>query len=377
MTDLPEKQVLAEQSNQIATPVYFDRQIILADDLNLDRAARNAELMRMRRLLHGWGVVAGLIPAVRERDLIISPGYGVTRTGAEVYLPEQMTIPNILARLWACCGAEDDPCAISPEKTAVPGKAGPETEGITGWLIARPHVKKSAPRAGLPEGCDHPANSSSWSRDCHNISIELWCDLPESLIPKPADCKTITSLLCQQPMPMLPMPVFSAEDDFLILGRIRDTGRSPVFDPAGRRALLPMSLLQDWLLSCGCQNRDAKDEPGKTDDSPIKDDVREPPVLQIGRDQYVPAAPAVLEEAMTQTLDIFRKPSSSEDTPGKPLLTADRSARLRQGGLVTVGDFLNSDTRTVAQIAGISVEDADKLMADVAIAAGYKKIARV
>jgi hypothetical protein len=250
------KPPIATAKNGIVAPVYFDRQIVRAADLNLGRANRDAELARMRRYLHGWGVVAGLIPLVREGALLVYPGYGVTLTGDEVLLTELVKIGEILGRIWGCCGPGKLSCEVVDEEEIHALAAEAEKGEVEGWLIARPIATASDPRPGIPEGCEHPANKLLPTRACGGVSLELLCEVPKHHLHVPARCEDLIPYICRAkgaPPEMLPMPdPPEPGDNFLVLGKLTATREDVTFSAELRRRLLPVSLLQDWLASCLC-----------------------------------------------------------------------------------------------------------------------------
>lgn len=93
-------------------PRYFDRQQLVADDLNLGQQYFRARLRRHNRFLHGWGVVCGAV--VQQADpggnpwlMRVSEGYAVTPRGDEIYIPPRATI-DIEASVLACLGTENE-----------------------------------------------------------------------------------------------------------------------------------------------------------------------------------------------------------------------------------------------------------------------------
>jgi hypothetical protein len=242
---------LAEAQNGLVSPLYFPRQLVLAEDLTLDRTSRDAELERARRLLHGWGVVAGLIPVVEGDDLTVSRGYAVTPTGAEVYLAGDLTHQGIEAAVRACCGADAGRC--SPDRSA-----DEEAVPLITWLVARPTDHDSALRPEIPEGCRHPANTLRPTRRCAGVRLELVCDLPASHTAT-TDPATLHAIACgtlalEEDATLLPMPELPGpEAEFVVLGQLAVVDEEVDFRVFGRRALLPTQVLQEWIVRRTCQ----------------------------------------------------------------------------------------------------------------------------
>lgn len=251
---------LALVGNSVATPLYFDRQIIQAADLNLGEQASSAELARLRAMLHGWGVVAGLVPRLQAGAVTISPGYGVTPSGAELYLPEALDLGDITEALVSSCGVDTDRCALPP--AAGEDGEGPRLGPVTGWLTATTDTADAVLRPGTIDGCEHPANNQHPTRSCHQVRIELRCSLPAPHRPQDAGCAELSAPFCADPpVPVeLPAPLDAAED-FLVLGRLVHADGQSELDLSDRRALLPHSVVQDWLRSCLCPLLEAKPEP--------------------------------------------------------------------------------------------------------------------
>ncbi len=252
---------LIESSNGVVSPLYFPRQLVLAEDLTLDRTSRDAELARAHLLLHGWGVVAGLIPTVEGDTLSVVRGYAITPTGTEVYLAADLAIDRIREAVLACCG-DAERCSLDPPDDGHPGDDGQEGEPapLISWLVARPTSHSSAARAGAAAGCRHPANALHPTRRCSGVRLELLCELPESHTTT-LDPQTVDEIACGtlglsgdatlMPMPELPGP----EADFVVLGQLAVLGDVVGFSTFGRRALLPTQVLQDWIVRRTCLSR--------------------------------------------------------------------------------------------------------------------------
>lgn len=250
---------LAESGNGLVTPLYFPRQLVLAEDLTLDRTSRDAELARARRLLHGWGVVAGLIPTVDGDTVTVGRGYAVTPTGGEVYLAGDLEVEEIRAAVLACCGDGAGRCSPDPPETTRDG-SGMEAGPLISWLVARPTVHDAEPRPGIAEGCRHPANGLHPTRQCSGVRLELVCDLPDShvdaLDPATADAIACGTLALTEAATLLPMPELPGpEADFVVLGQLAVLDEQVDFRVFGRRALLPTQVLQEWVVRRECRVR--------------------------------------------------------------------------------------------------------------------------
>src|SRR5262245_46577539 len=97
--------ILQFAGNGANRPLHQDRQVLRAGDLALEQATQDAMLARARRYLHGWGVVAGFVPVVKQSaHLGIGPGYGVTPLGDELFLPETVPLEDVIKAVLTCCG---------------------------------------------------------------------------------------------------------------------------------------------------------------------------------------------------------------------------------------------------------------------------------
>lgn len=242
---------LAESRNGLASPLYFDRQVIRAEDLTLDRASHAQELARMRRFLHGWGVVAGFELGFEQGAVIVAPGYAVSPLGGEIYLTELLEIEAIADKVARGCEGNLAGCdEVDPQRLAEPVEA-------QAWIVARPQAWTSDPRPGRPDGCDHPANALSPARLCGGVTIDLVCTLPEShqcraaqmsaLYPYIASFRDCTGRGLGAVLP-LPAPIEPAHD-YVVLGHVQLQDGEAVVTLCDRRVLLPTEILQLWLTA--------------------------------------------------------------------------------------------------------------------------------
>lgn len=250
---------LATSVNDVVTPLYFDRQIVRAEDLTLDRVSHDAELERMRRLMHGWGIVAGftfLNVDLESGKFKLGKGYGITPNGNEIYLTEALEIADLSARLSGCCGPGSATCDIVDleERAAIDARA---RDGIIeGWIVARPYFTDSELRPGVPVGCAHPANSLLPSRRCEGARFDIVCSLKYPHIQDEKSCEVLTEWMCKVPdegRQPLPMPdTVAPEDDYLVVAKVALTDGVLSLTYRDRRMRLPVSILQDWMTACMC-----------------------------------------------------------------------------------------------------------------------------
>jgi hypothetical protein len=257
MTLQSAKEPLSFATNGVDRPIHQDRQVLRASDLTLEQTAQDAMLARARRYLHGWGIVGGLVPQVAGNGLVtIGPGYGVTPTGAELWLPQPAVLAGVAAALSACCGPGPAGCDTVG---AAPGAAATTTvptTTVTGWLVARPASLDAEPRAGVPQDCAHPASTLLPSRRCGGVDFGILCDLPPAHQPGELDCERISPFVCGTPNgPAQPLPweaPAGVDDDFLVVARLTAVGGTLLADPSGQRQLWPVALMQEWISACLC-----------------------------------------------------------------------------------------------------------------------------
>jgi phage tail-like protein len=75
-------------------PRYFEGKLLSEDDLNDEQEYHRSKRRVHNRLLHGWGVVAGLDVTAGESQsrVVLSPGYALDPCGNEILVPEPVTV---------------------------------------------------------------------------------------------------------------------------------------------------------------------------------------------------------------------------------------------------------------------------------------------
>ena len=274
--------VLLFARNGANRPVHQDRQILQAGDLTLEQATQDEMLARARRYLHGWGVVAGFIPEILKGDVLrIGAGYGVTPLGDELFLPQTAVLEDVIATILRCCGPGPVGCDVIDTKEIADRDREKAVAIVTAWLIARPASRDASMRAGVPEGCAHPASALQPSRRCGGVEFAIICDLPDSHKPKPRNCEALMPFVCGpgREQPPLPLPweggPLLADENFLVIAQLTATGSDLSSDMRQRRTLWPVSLIQDWIASCICPvlDRPSVGPPTKQPDVPTAPSV--------------------------------------------------------------------------------------------------------
>ena len=351
MTENGATSPLAQAPNGVLTPLYFDRQVVRAEDLTLDRTSRDAELARMRRLLHGWGIVAGLIPVLHEGGLVVTPGYGVMPSGEELYLEEALVAEQVIDHVVACCGPEGRGCELPDEAERTDGEEIPPDQPVTAWLVARPDRKESSLRPGIPDGCEHPATTLMPTRACGGVRLELRCSLPDGHIPGSLTCAELSDVVCgggkTPPAPVTMPPAPGAQSDFLVVARLVVRDEALTVSIADRRRLLPVSVVQDWLASCVCAHLRNPPEREDTEEEEDEDDVVRPTGPRWGTfgDRLRANGFEVEEEHFPRR-------------PRIPPIVVDVEAvrALELAGIDGPLAFIGADPQTMAEVTGLDLE---------------------
>lgn len=355
--------VLADPKNGVVTPLYSDRQVIRASDLTLDRASHDAALARMRRLLHGWGIVSGFDPvAMPSQDAVtLGAGYAVAPSGAEIFLPEPVVLKDLHSRVMLLCGPGDQGCEDITEaaqmSSLVRGIAASASLGA--WLIARPATNAAEPRPGVPQGCENPGNMQLPTRLCHMVQLELLCELPpEKLLTVPT-CAEVDPYVCgtgkqgQVLANPFPQPAADAEDYVVICYlQLRDGLVEPVLQ--NRRTLLPVSVLQDWLRACVCPVVHAP-QPVVTppdEDDPVLGEPPRGPV--VGWDVYIPDIEPADRYVGGTAPDIVLPDDGHTDPPPFIYRERDRIRRMPRLGIDGPEKFMEMDVADIVILTGMS-----------------------
>jgi hypothetical protein len=382
MADASNCAPLATSLNGVVTPLYFDRQIVRADDLTLDRSSHDAELERMRRLLHGWGIVAGfaLLNQEENQDTVtVTPGYGITPNGNEIFLTQAVALSGLSNLLRSACGSNLPGCEVVDEAVHVSAREIWWQGWVQGWLVARPFRKDGELRPGVPEGCAHPANTLLPSRRCEGVTFDIVCNLNYPHLQETQSCEYMTAWMCRsagqghEPLPL--PPAVEACDDYLVIGYLTSWEGSLNHDYQFRRQLLPVSLLQDWMTACMCGNgSELKVAPDPAPQKQPQPDPVTTPVITEPEPAIDPTRviPPVLTTIPTKPIDFtppkapvviptFRKPSwellnASAIANGlQPVeIEIDHQQKLSLAGIDAPDKLMTADLDAIAFTTGIS-----------------------
>lgn len=283
-------QTLEILDNGIKAPLYSDRQVVRASDLMLDRESHDEALARMRRLLHGWGIVSGfdLIQDEEGQRLVIGEGYGISPSGAEVFLPEAVEIGELIDLITQTCGQKNPGCEVFDDASANKAfaAAAAENAGLGAWLIARPTSRTTSPRAAVPEGCDNPGNQMLNTRRCHQVQFDLLCSLPSDKLYSVPPCDETDPYICageklgiRRGVPFQSAETLGSSGDYIVLGYLQLVEGRVEPQPYNRRPLLPTQVMQDWLMSCLCPvlHAPAPEPTPEPDPDPVDDSTDDTP----------------------------------------------------------------------------------------------------
>lgn len=76
----------------IERPVYFEGQILGANDLQQSLDYSRDENARHERYLHSWGIAEGLDVKQRADDFVLEPGFAIDSSGAPIVVPESVVL---------------------------------------------------------------------------------------------------------------------------------------------------------------------------------------------------------------------------------------------------------------------------------------------
>ncbi|MEL7211173.1 MAG: hypothetical protein AAGK92_00845 [Pseudomonadota bacterium] len=281
MSELPPNLTLLSHKNGVSEPLYFDRQIVRASDLNLGRESQNAELDRMRRYALGTGIVAGLTLDLSEKGVVITSGYGVSPSGNEVFLETDLQLEELVEAMKALCPEGSEACALDEVK---------ETDGLSAWVLIRPGLAEAEKRPGVSDDCGHPANVLRPARACHSVEILLLKHLPDELRQKDLTCDDRNPFVCfGRNVPDVKIPqAYDPDEDLLVLGRISWNEDGFDIEMIERRRLLPMQLMQEWLTACICATKPDEDSDLNMETWALFDDLS----LRLGYDSRLTDRPA-------------------------------------------------------------------------------------
>ena len=162
-------------------PRYYPRQLVTADVLTLGQDYQRGLLHMHNRLLHGWGVVCGLmvsaVPAANGQDyqpwkVSVAPGYALARSGDGILVQCQTVIdlhdaPNC-----------SDPCANPAVDPWCADLVVDRPPGIY-YIAIRYTETMVRPERVQPTGCGCSDQTCEDSRVRDGYEIGALCDCPQ------------------------------------------------------------------------------------------------------------------------------------------------------------------------------------------------------
>lgn len=155
---------------------YYPRQIVTPDDLTQDQIYFRDKLRRHNRLLHGWGIVCGLVVTRCEPDdgedcrVLVSSGFALDPFGNELVLPRDKVLDLCKEDLdgAVACVPETDPWCRPVDATPAP---------CPQYLAVR-HVERPGRPVHAPHGCSCRDASCENSRIADGLEFKLLADKP-------------------------------------------------------------------------------------------------------------------------------------------------------------------------------------------------------
>jgi hypothetical protein len=233
--------VSLRRANGLDRPLYFDRQLLIADDLSLEQGFEDRRLALLARHTLGWGVASGFMLTTRQAaggiGLVVSPGYGLTPLGDEVYLTQEVVLDGIVTAIKGSCCAPADCANVDASGGGMhPGQV------IRAWIVARPGEIDGGPRPAMPEGCGHPGNTMLPSRRCGGARVEIVCSLVAPHTSPPLALQQLHLAVCGPWGPPMPGDVSDAAN-YVVLGAVEIVPEGVFAIPRDRRLIPRLDTL--------------------------------------------------------------------------------------------------------------------------------------
>lgn len=158
-------------------PRFFPRQLVTAEDLMLEQEYFRNRMRLHNRLLHGWGVVCGLLVSpVAEADggiedwkVRVCPGYAIGPSGDDIFLPCEVEID---LRQDSVSGSSVEPCGVTGDVWCSDVWLDRSQDQVL-YLAVRYNEVPSRPVRVQPAGCscDDNACEDSRFRDGYVVKI--------------------------------------------------------------------------------------------------------------------------------------------------------------------------------------------------------------
>ena len=227
---------------------FFNRQLLTADDMTIDRDYFIAKLRRHNRFLHGTGVVCGLVVkaapvAQTPWRVAVSSGYALGPYGDEIFVGE-----IVYYDLAACASSgTTSPCEPS---VIVHGAAGVSS---TVYLAIQYAECLARPVQVAFSGCGCDSDPCQYSRIRDSFQIQCLSTLPA----QPPPSKVTLCQVVQNPV-LAPCPACPT-NGWVVLAKITLPGsssmniaESAIDNVSVRRVLVSSALLQAQVISCCC-----------------------------------------------------------------------------------------------------------------------------
>ncbi|MEO8018366.1 MAG: hypothetical protein ABI769_11160 [Pseudomonadota bacterium] len=209
----------AHQHNEVASTLerirYFPRQLLTADDMRTEQEYFRAKMRRHNRMLHGWGVVCGLVVTRQDAQTVdVSAGFALGPYGDEIEVEHAEAVD-----ITHCTQPGSEVCVH--RDGAPPAEPGPV------YIKIRYVECPSRPMRTLPAGCGCDESACEYSRLRDGYEIRCF-RAPEKEEPLPT--YTVDALLpACRPLSVSP---------WLTLARVTPNAAQLVVTYAERRVVL-------------------------------------------------------------------------------------------------------------------------------------------
>jgi hypothetical protein len=176
-------------------PRYYARQLITPDILTLEQDYFRHKQRLHNRLLHGWGVVCGLMvcpvptsdgSANVPWEVTVLPGYALGPFGDAILVDSEVSVDLRTPSTTGTCGCSSGSVATA-QMAADPwcGDIVVQRNAGTYWIAIKYAETMTRPERVQPSGCgcdDSKCENSRW-QDCYEIGVLDYCPLGDAKPP--------------------------------------------------------------------------------------------------------------------------------------------------------------------------------------------------
>ena len=157
---------------------FFQRQLVTAADFTQDQAYFLEKSRRHNRMLHGWGVVCGVVCKQGQGDseVIISPGYVLGPFGDEIVIDREVTIDvskqDLDGNAVGACGKPTDPWCSNVRVD--------RRDGDKLFIAVRYAECQDSPVRVMSSGCGCDSQDCEYSRIRDSCVFRILTKLPST-----------------------------------------------------------------------------------------------------------------------------------------------------------------------------------------------------